>query len=132
MSQLDKDKCPDCTEKIKRNVEILTCCICSYSFHPDCQKVTSEVYKTLKLEMDRSILWCCNRCRVFGDTVTSMINKLSSDVKKVNQSLESEKSLRIQLEETVKTLEDRIKSLEDEKIEEKIGRKVKDICRSCI
>ena len=125
MSQ-DIDKCCGCKEKIKRNVDVLLCCVCTYSFHPDCENISQETYDTLKPEIDKGlILWCCKRCKVFGSTVVDMINRLSNELQKTSKSLETEKSKTMKMEEQLRSLETRVKAVETDKSEEKIEEKSK-------
>ena len=125
MSQ-DKDKCPGCKEKIKRNVKTLLCCVCSFSYHPDCENVSQETYDTLKPELDKGIImWCCKRCNVFGSSVLDMINRLSSELQKTSKSLETEKTKTTKMEEQIRKLENRITIVEADKSDEKIEEKSK-------
>ena len=109
---LDKDKCPTCEEKIRRNAEILSCCICTFRFHLECVNMSRGLYDEVKPEMENGIMWCCDKCKLFGGTVVNMINHLSDQLQQTNETLDKEKSARISLEEDVKKLESRLKTLE--------------------
>ena len=132
MSQ-DKDKCPTCKEKIKRNVEVLLCCICTYPFHPECENISQESYTALKPELDRgTILWCCQRCKTFGSSVVDMINRLSNELQKTSANLETEKTKTSKLEEQIKNLENRVKAMETDKSEEKINERSKTFAEAAL
>ena len=132
MSQVDKDKCPTCQEKLKRNAEILLCCVCTYSYHPECEEVADEVYKTIKSEMDSGILWCCKKCKLFGNTVVDLVNHLSSELKKTNKTLEAETNKRKELENSIKNLKDRVSSIEEGNDETKLEEKSKTFAEAAL
>ena len=132
MSPPDKDKCPTCLEKIKRNAEILLCCVCTYSYHPECEDVGDELYKTIKAEMDSGILWCCKRCKLFGNTVVEVMNHLSLELKKTNKSLEAEINKRKDLENSIRKLEDKVSSIEEGNDEKKLEEKSKTFAEAAL
>ena len=122
---MDKDKCPVCEEKIRRNAEILRCCVCTYDFHPNCENVSKEVYETLKPVIEEGIMWCCSKCKVFGNTVVDLVNSLSTELKKTKRILDVEKNKTTRLEGLVKNLEERMKLVEDDQTEVKLEEKSK-------